>query len=82
MEPQDIARFQRHARTLGDKINDAEALGVAAELLRTFEHEFHLAIIRLKDEGYSWRELARGTGESHQALEQRHRRYLANLDRT
>lgn len=77
IEPADIARFQRHARTFGDKINDAEALGVAAELLATFEYEWHAAIDRLKGEGFSWRELARGTGRSAQALQQEHARWQA-----
>lgn len=75
IEPTDIDRFRRHARTLEYKINDAEAVGVGLDLLQAFEDAFYLAIARLKAEGFSWRELARGTPLSHQALEQRFSRW-------
>lgn len=82
IEDDDVARFSRHARALGKKINDAAALGQARLILREFEDAYHDAVDRLNHiDGVSWDELGAGAGVSGQTMHRAQIRWRARRAR-
>lgn len=76
LEPEEVKRWERNARALGRKADDAEGLAQVLALVQTFEDEAMRAVTRLLGLGYSWAYLAAAQGVSKQALQQRHARWL------
>lgn len=76
LEPEEIKRWERNARALGRKADDAEGLAQVLALVQQFEDEAMAAVSRLLEEGYSYAYLAAGQGVTRQALQQRHARWL------
>lgn len=78
LEPEEVARWERNARALGRKADDAEGLAQVLGLVDAFEDHAMLAISRLLTEGFMYGELARALPNlnSRQALRQRHERWL------
>lgn len=76
LEPDEVRRWERNARALGRKADDAEGLAQVLGLAQMFEDEAMRALDRLLADGYSYGYLASGVGVSRQALQQRHARFL------
>lgn len=76
LEPDEIKRWERNARALGRKADDAEGLAQVLALVEQFEDQAMQAVSRLLDLGYSYAYLATGQGVTKQALQQRHTRWL------
>lgn len=76
LEPDEIARWQRNARALGRKADDAAGLAQVLSLVDEFEDHAMRAVTRLIAEGFSYGELARDLGVRRQAIHQRHQRWL------
>lgn len=82
LEPEEITRWERHARALGRKADDAEGLAQVLALVDAFEAAAMDAITRMQgEEGFSWAYLAKPLGLTKQGLQQRHTRYLARRQR-
>lgn len=78
LEPDEVLRWERHARALGRKADDAEGLAQVLAIVDRFEASAMDAITRMQgEEGFSWAYLARPLGITKQGLQQRHQRYLA-----
>jgi hypothetical protein len=69
--PMGVNDFLRTARNLGRLIDDPEALGQAMEVVEAFEREVAVAALRLKEEGYSFTDLARANGTKRQTAAER-----------
>jgi hypothetical protein len=80
LEPDEIKRWERNARALGRKADDAEGLAQVLALVEQFEDQAMQAVSRLLADGYSYGYLAAGQGVSRQALQQRHARWLNRRD--
>lgn len=76
LEPDEVKRWERNARALGRKADDAEGLAQVLRLVQQFEDEAMTAVSRLLEIGYSYAYLATGQGVTRQALQQRHARWL------
>ncbi len=79
LEPDEVRRWERNARALGRKADDAEGLAQVLAIVGRFEDAAMQAIIAA---GYSYAYLAAGQGVSKQALQQRHARWLQRTGRT
>lgn len=82
IEADDVTRFRRHARTFGEKIDDADALRQAAEILADFEDAYYEAVGRLNErDRFSWRDLGRGAGCTGATLHRKYARWRGRRDR-
>ena len=78
IEPEEFERWQRMARALALKADDAEGLAQVLDIVDLFEAHAMTALDRLLADGvYSYAYLATGLQQTKQALHQRHARYLA-----
>jgi hypothetical protein len=78
LEPDEIARWERMARALASKADDAEGLAQVLQVLEVFDAHVMAALDRLtSDDVYSYAYLAQGLGMTRQGLHQRHARYRA-----
>ena len=71
MEHADIRRYERHAAALGARIDDAEAVAQALAIVQAYNREVDAAVVRLRREGVSLKELAAPLGVTRQAVRQR-----------
>lgn len=76
LEPEEMARWARHARALARKADDAAALAQVLQIVEQFEDAAMLTVGRLLEQGFSYGELARDLGTSRQAVRQRYLRWL------
>ena len=72
MEPETVARYERHAEALGRAIDDPEAVRQALDILALFEAAVDRNVVRLRVSGdASLGQLAAALGISRQAVSQR-----------
>lgn len=77
LDDQDLERWQRNARALGQRVDDAEGVAQAFELLDLVESHVLAGVARLQAGGMSYAYLAAPLGQSPQALRQRIERFWA-----
>jgi DNA-directed RNA polymerase specialized sigma24 family protein len=74
IEPEDMKRFERHARTLGKLAgDDPAAFRQAVELVGEMEAQLRLAVLQLQDQGFSWTDIAKALGVTRQSAWKKYR---------
>lgn len=75
IDPKEVPGIMRRLAGIAARADDPEGLDQLGQMVSYLTAEYHSRTDSLRDDGYSWADLARPSGRSRQALAQAHRRY-------
>lgn len=67
-EPERVKRYQREIAAIGNAVTDPEDIAVLIDLEAIYAEARRTAVLKLKNAGYSNREIARATGVTEGAV--------------